>query len=60
MLPLMAAWRDLLHAAGVPAAHLVYHAAPDGEHREWFWQREFAAAYEWLFRSKNNPHAEAK
>jgi predicted alpha/beta superfamily hydrolase len=49
MLPLMAQWRDVLHAAGVPAAHVAYHAAPDGEHREWFWQREFAAAYEWLF-----------
>ena len=52
MLPLMATWRDLLHTAGVPAAHLAYHAAPDGEHREWFWQREFAAAYEWLFSNK--------
>lgn len=52
MLPLMATWRDLLHTAGVPAAHLAYHAAPDGEHREWFWQREFAAAYEWLFSKK--------
>ncbi|WP_082773812.1 alpha/beta hydrolase [Hymenobacter sp. PAMC 26628] len=49
MLPLMAQWRDVLHAAGVPTAHVAYHAAPDGEHREWFWQREFAAAYEWLF-----------
>lgn len=53
MLPLMAQWRDALHAEGVPAAHLAYHAAPDGEHREWFWQREFAAAYEWLF----DPHS---
>ena len=52
MLPLMAQWRDALHAEGVPAAHLAYRAAPDGEHREWFWQREFAAAYEWLFDPK--------
>lgn len=22
---------------------------PDGEHREWFWRREFPAAYAWLF-----------
>ena len=23
--------------------------APDGKHSEWFWRREFAAAYQWLF-----------
>ena len=22
---------------------------PDGKHAEWFWRREFAAAYQWLF-----------
>lgn len=23
--------------------------APDGQHSEWFWRREFPAAYQWLF-----------
>lgn len=27
----------------------------DGEHREWFWRREFANAYFWLFMDINNP-----
>ena len=49
MLPLMAAWRDELRAEGVPATNLSFHAPADGEHREWFWQREFPAAYQFLF-----------
>lgn len=49
MLPLMAAVRDALHEAGLPPAQLSYHALPDGQHAEWFWRREFAAAYAWLF-----------
>ncbi|MBF9237965.1 alpha/beta hydrolase [Hymenobacter sp. BT683] len=51
MLPLMTAWRDKLRAQGVPASNLSFHAPADGEHREWFWQREFPAAYQFLFRS---------
>ena len=49
MVPQMTAWHDLLRASGVPAAHLFLHAPADGKHQEWFWRREFAAAYEWLF-----------
>ena len=49
MLPLMAQWRDELRAGGVPAANLSFHAPADGEHREWFWRREFPAAYRFLF-----------
>jgi len=30
-------------------AHLVSHIRADGKHAEWFWRREFAAAYQWLF-----------
>jgi predicted alpha/beta superfamily hydrolase len=26
--------------------------SPDGKHAEWFWRREFAAAYQWLFQPK--------
>ena len=49
MLPLMAAWRDALQAQGVPAANIAFRAPADGEHREWFWNREFPAAYRFLF-----------
>ena len=49
MLPLMAQWRDELRAEGVPAANLSFQAPADGQHREWFWQREFPAAYQFLF-----------
>jgi predicted alpha/beta superfamily hydrolase len=50
MLPLMAEWRDELRAEGVPAANLSFHAPADGQHKEWFWRREFPAAYRFLFR----------
>lgn len=41
---------DTLAAAGWAAGTDVLAAAPDdGEHREWFWRREFPAAYRWLF-----------
>ncbi|WP_191003533.1 alpha/beta hydrolase-fold protein [Hymenobacter montanus] len=49
MLPLMAAWRAELRAQGVPAPNISFHAPADGQHREWFWQREFPAAYQFLF-----------
>lgn len=49
MVPLMAAVRTALQEAGVPASHLSFSAQPDGQHAEWFWRREFAAAYTWLF-----------
>lgn len=49
MLPLMTEVRDLLRARGVPAAHLAFRAPADGQHAEWFWRREFPAAYQWLF-----------
>ena len=49
MLPLMAAWRKELQAEGVQGANLSFHAPADGEHKEWFWQREFPAAYRFLF-----------
>lgn len=49
MLPLMVAWRNALRTQGVPATHLRLQAPADGQHREWFWRREFPAAYRWLF-----------
>jgi len=51
MLPLMTQWRDELRAEGVPAANLAFRVPADGEHREWFWRREFPAAYRFLFGS---------
>ena len=50
MLPLMAAARDGLLARGVPASHIRFKTPPDGQHAEWFWRREFPAAYQWLLR----------
>ena len=50
MLPLMAAARDGLLARGVPASHILFKAPADGQHAEWFWRREFAAAYQWLMK----------
>ncbi|MGI4763260.1 MAG: alpha/beta hydrolase [Janthinobacterium lividum] len=49
MAPLMATTCDALHAAGIPAKNLSFKSLPDGQHAEWFWQREFPAAYRWLF-----------
>jgi metallo-beta-lactamase class B len=44
--PLMAA----LAAAGYQSgSDLVVLLRPDGAHSEWFWRREFPAAYHWLF-----------
>jgi predicted alpha/beta superfamily hydrolase len=49
MAPLMTAVRDALRDAGVPAANLNFNTLADGQHAEWFWQREFKSAYSWLF-----------
>lgn len=49
MAPLMQALRDSLQRGGVPVANLAYHTPADGKHAEWFWKREFPAAYEWLY-----------
>ena len=57
MLPLMKRWRDELRAAGVPAANLAFHAPAYGEHREWFWRREFPAAYRYWFEPAAGPKA---
>ncbi|MCA8829645.1 alpha/beta hydrolase-fold protein [Hymenobacter pini] len=48
MVPLMQAMRDSLAKGGVPTANLSFNAKADGQHAEWFWKREFSAAYQWL------------
>ncbi|MBC6699058.1 alpha/beta hydrolase-fold protein [Hymenobacter puniceus] len=49
MVPLMQAMRDSLARGGVPVANLSFNPRTDGQHAEWFWKREFSAAYRWLF-----------
>ncbi|KUG07318.1 alpha/beta hydrolase-fold protein [Solirubrum puertoriconensis] len=49
MVPLMQAVRDSLQRAGYAASDLNYQVRADGQHAEWFWQREFPAAQQWLF-----------
>ena len=44
------AMRDTLVRAGVDTADVRSLAPADGQHAEWFWRREFPAAYRWLFR----------
>ncbi|MEM9022712.1 MAG: alpha/beta hydrolase-fold protein [Bacteroidota bacterium] len=44
-----AAMFDTLQALGFNAAEAVVSIPSDGEHSEWFWAREFPAAFEWLF-----------
>ena len=33
----------------MPATNLSFNARPDGKHAEWFWKREVAAGYQWLY-----------
>ena len=49
MVPYMAEIRNALRATGSALTDLNYGTRPDGQHSEWFWRREFPAAYEWLF-----------
>ncbi|UPL50424.1 alpha/beta hydrolase-fold protein [Hymenobacter sublimis] len=46
MVPLMKAVHDTLARAG---AGVQYTTPADGKHTEWFWKREFPAAYRWLY-----------
>ncbi len=36
-------------SAGYMPQDIYMTVPPDGQHSEWFWQREFAAAYRWMF-----------
>jgi metallo-beta-lactamase class B len=49
---------DTLHAAGFRTGdHVQAHVRADGTHSEWFWRREFPAAYRWLFAGDDDPCA---
>jgi predicted alpha/beta superfamily hydrolase len=47
----MFAMEDSLHSAGFGPGEVVTKEISDGQHSEWFWAREFASAYLWLFRN---------
>ncbi|WP_162303537.1 alpha/beta hydrolase-fold protein [Hymenobacter sediminis] len=55
MVPLMKAVHDTLARAKVS---LQYTIPADGKHAEWFWQREFPAAYQWLYGRKDDANPE--
>jgi alpha-glucosidase len=40
---------DLLNAKGFLPSQLKFEIKEDGEHKEWFWNREFGACSDWLF-----------
>jgi predicted alpha/beta superfamily hydrolase len=40
---------NTLRSAGFQESEIVRSTHPDGQHSEWYWAREFPAAYRWLF-----------
>lgn len=40
---------ETLLEAGFPPENLQFVVKEDGQHSEWFWRREFAEAYKWVF-----------
>ena len=45
----MLAVADAMTTAGFNANEKYFFTPGDGQHSEWFWKREFPAAYQWLF-----------
>jgi metallo-beta-lactamase class B len=45
----MMAMKQELLDAGFEESEVIAVGHPDGTHAEWYWKREFPAAYEWLF-----------
>jgi predicted alpha/beta superfamily hydrolase len=55
---------DTLLSSGFSASEMNFQTRIDGQHGEWFWRREYPAAFEWLFEStttsiENNDDANA-
>lgn len=50
MIDLMFAMEDTILSSGFGMQEVVTIERTDGQHSEWFWAREFEAAYRWLFR----------
>jgi predicted alpha/beta superfamily hydrolase len=49
MIDHMFAMEDTIRAAGFGMDEVISIEKTDGQHSEWFWAREFEAAYRWLF-----------
>jgi predicted alpha/beta superfamily hydrolase len=49
MIPNMTAMYNTCLNAGFDESELLILSHPDGQHSEWYWNREFPDAYEWLF-----------
>lgn len=47
-----------LQGVGFQSEELQLLTHPDGQHSEWYWAREFPAAYEWLFANTLPTHTE--
>jgi hypothetical protein len=45
--------KDSVIAAGLNVSRTKLLTWTDGQHAEWFWSREFPAAYQWLFNDLN-------
>ncbi|MEO6039169.1 MAG: T9SS type A sorting domain-containing protein, partial [Saprospiraceae bacterium] len=45
----MQAVANAMTTAGFNANEKYFYTPSDGQHSEWFWKREFPAAYQWLF-----------
>lgn len=49
MMPDLAQVNERLSNSGIPDTMRLVAGFSDGAHSEWFWRREFPAAYQWLF-----------
>lgn len=54
----MNAMYNTLLSAGFSADEVRAIAHPDGQHSEWYWAREFPAAYQWLYRENTTGQEE--
>ena len=53
----MNAVADAMLQTGFGAQEQLRLVPADGQHAEWFWRREFPAAYQWLFQNTVSAHA---
>lgn len=56
MVPDMLRMRNLLLSKGIDSTNCSYTVKTDGAHSEWFWKREFPAAFEFLFPETSTTH----
>ncbi len=50
---------EALAASGLPRSAVRSYAPADGQHADWFWRREFPAAYRWMFAAMEPPAPDA-